>query len=99
MKTESKIHDCHHSLHRQKRNGTNAAIATKIGSNIEVSSEYGFTILGCSRFFFGLVLLVLGGTLDGSSFSIGFSSTSSSSPSLPANGASFGTSVKREIPY
>lgn len=53
-------------------------------------------ILGCSRFFFGLVLLVPDGcgTLDGSSFSIGFSSISSSSPSLPANGANFGTSAK-----
>ena len=32
-------HKSHHSLHRQKRNGTNAAIATKIGNNVEVSSE------------------------------------------------------------
>ena len=82
----------HHSLHRQKRIGTNAAMATKIGKSDVVSSEYGFWILGCSRFFLG-VLLNDGCDPECSSFSIGFSSVSSSSTSSATNGGNFGTSV------
>lgn len=79
-----------HSLHRQNKNGTQATRATMMGKKDDVSSAYGFSILEVSLFF--LLLLVSGGGVTGSSFSIGLKSSFISSSTSPDIGGSFGTS-------